>query len=181
MSLSNLLQENNYKLYCNSITAKNDTEETIIRNVRVYSNTNVDIFGTSTQLKIQIHNGICTLSTSTTPTVNIPSNANYTLLYMAESPGGYVSIPCPDTIGEKLFFQTNAVTQGDIVRSAYVELDCNYGGTETQGRIFISLVPGVTVSGVSPNFTYTQVAGSTLYNNRCGLLGWSISYPVKQN
>lgn len=177
MSISGLLTPNNYKLYCESIESQGDLYETVTKTVRVFSNTDVDIFG-PISLRYVVRNGICTMWFPTTATANLTANANYSLLYIAESAGGYVTIPCPNVSGEKLFFPVNLVTQGDIVRPASMEVDCNLGGANN-GRIFISLLPTVNASGTSPNFTYAANPGSNLFNVKIGLYGWSISYPVE--
>jgi hypothetical protein len=178
MSISNLFYPNGYDLFCGSITTSTDIPVTT-RTVRVFSNTNVDIFGAIT-LKYVVKNGICTMWFPTTATVNLTANANYSTLYIAESSDGYVTIPCPDMSGEKLFMPLNLVTQGDVVRPATVEFDCNFGGSETQGRLFINLVPNVTASGTAPNYSYTKNTGSDLFNTKLGIYGWSVSYPVER-
>lgn len=178
MSISNIFQPNSYNLYCNSIQSKGDIYDVVTKTVRVFSNSDVDIFG-AISLKYVVRNGICTMWFPTTATVNLTANANYTTLYIAETSGGYVTIPCPDMSGEKLFMPLNLVTQGDVVRPASMEIDCNFGGSSTQGRLFINLVPNVTASGTSPNFTYTINPGSNLFNTKLGIYGWSVSYPVE--
>ena len=98
---------------------------------------------------------------------------------MAETVGGYVTIPCPDTIGEKIFLPVTVLTQGTTTnRDGLLELDCNSGGLD-QGRLTITLNPDITTGGSTPNFTYTKIDGSDLFNTRFALYGWSISYPVE--
>jgi hypothetical protein len=178
MSISNILSPNSYDLYCRSIQSTGDVYDVVTKTVRVFSNTNADIFG-AISLKYVVRNGICTMWFPTTATVDLTANANYSTLYIAESAGGYVAFPCPDMSGEILFASINLVTQGDFVRHASMEIDCNSGGSPTQGRLIINLVPNVTAGGASPNFTYTISPGSNLFNVKTGLYGWSISYPVE--
>lgn len=177
MSVSNLFSPNSFDLYCRSIQSTGDVYDVVTKTVRVFSNTDVDIFG-AISLKYVVRNGICTMWFPTTATVNLTANANYSTLYIAETSGGSVTIPCPDMSGEKLFVPLNLVTQGDVVRPATIEIDCNSQGVN-QGRLFINLVPNVTASGTSPNFTYTKNVGSDLFNVKLGIYGWSVSYPVE--
>lgn len=180
MSISNLLSPNGYNLYCNSIQTPGDINEVVTKTVRVYSNTNVDIFNADILLKYVVRNGICTMWFPTTSTQTLTVNANYTFIYIAESAGGYVTIPCPDVSGEKLIFPITVVSQvTDITRTARMELDCNAGGTDTQGRLTITLIPSITTGGTTPNFTYAVNTGSNLFNTQCAINGFSISYPVE--
>ncbi len=184
MSVYDLLFPNSFNLYCNKIQTSTDTYDVVTKVVRIFSNTNVDIFGSNINLKYVVRNGICYMWLPTTSTVTLPTNnLNYTSIYIAESSGGYVTIPCPDTSGEKIFYPINIKTQGTTINKiGIMEVDCNTGGTDTQGRLIITLngEVGITGTGTSPDpYVYTLVPGSNLFNRDLAVYGFSICYPVE--
>ena len=185
MSISNLLSPNGYNLYCNSIQTPGDINEVVTKTVHLYSSANTDIFnGADLSLKYVVRNGICTMWLPTTATQTLATNnLNYTFLYLAESAGGYVDIPCPDTSGEKIFFPINVLTQGaTFKRIANMEVDCNTGG-EGNGRLIITLNGNVNVTSgdgsAGTPYVYALQAGSDVFNRNVAIYGFSISYPVE--
>jgi len=184
MSIANLMVSNSYDLFCRSIQSTGDIYNTVTKDVRVFSNTNVDIFGSTIQLKYVVRNGICFMWFPTTSTATLPTNnLNYTSLYIAESAGGYVTIPCTYTNGEKLFFPIVVLTQGSgLTLTGKVEVDCNVGG-DGNGRLTITLDGNVNVTGGDGSsgtpWTYALQTGSNLFNRFVGIYGFSLSYPVE--